>query len=340
MRGSTAEKEWREALHTVQIHIFDSDYAGASHFARTSASCVDMGKKGKWEEILELEVQDLQNMKKFSAKDLTWTQVFGDQVAVIPYSRFADFIRGEQSIQNAPTHFVVNQERVRQEEEITHSRIDTYLEYAVYWCAYGPESNRKVRNDNKTMSGQVSTKKTRIPRESIKVGCRCHFIMRRLFLKPEHAIIIYTHCRHVDKSNIVCHGKDAIGRPQMFNYAPHLSSDIRAGVEQMIKDGFSVTMIWNKFIYDVEHKSGELFTGLTRDTLMTRQDILNIYHNIKRKEYEKGDGRVHAKKKTMDKKTKFSMQEQRNLQHTLDHGSTYEDALGRVQQSAPYNIDV
>lgn len=142
-----------------------------------------MGKKGKWEEILELEVQDLQNMMKFSAKDLTWTQVFGDQVAVIPYSRFADFIRGEQSIQNAPTHFVVNRERVRQEEEITHSRIDTYLEYAVYWCAYGPESNRKVRNDNKTMSGQVSTKKTRIPRESIKVGCRCHFIMRRLFFK-------------------------------------------------------------------------------------------------------------------------------------------------------------
>ena len=92
-----------------------------------------------------------------------------------------------------------------------------------YWCAYDPESNHKVRSDNNTMNGECSTKKTHISRESIKVGCRCHFIIRRLFVKPDDVIITYTHCRHVDNFGIVCHGKDVIGRPQTFNYAPHLS---------------------------------------------------------------------------------------------------------------------
>ena len=66
-----------------------------------------MYKKGKWEEILELEVEDPEDMIIFSAEDLTWTQVYGDQVAVIPYSRFQDFISGEESNPNAPTQFVV-----------------------------------------------------------------------------------------------------------------------------------------------------------------------------------------------------------------------------------------
>jgi len=90
-----------------------------------------MVKKGKWEEILELEVEDPEDMIIFSAEDLTWMQVYGDQVAVIPYSRFQDFISGEESNPNASTQFVVYKERVRDVEDITHSRIDTYLEYDV-----------------------------------------------------------------------------------------------------------------------------------------------------------------------------------------------------------------
>ena len=55
----------------------------------------------------------------------------------------------------------------------------------------------------------------------------------------------------------------------------------------MVQDGFNTTMIWDKFISDVEHQSGQLFTGTTRDTLMTRQDILNMYNDLKRQEYVK-----------------------------------------------------
>ena len=55
----------------------------------------------------------------------------------------------------------------------------------------------------------------------------------------------------------------------------------------MVQDGFNATMIWDTFIYDVEHQSGRLFTGETRDTLMTRQDMLNMYNDLKRQEYVK-----------------------------------------------------
>ena len=42
---------------------------------------------GKWEEINELEVEDPEDMVEFSVEDLTWTKIWGDQVAIIPYCR-------------------------------------------------------------------------------------------------------------------------------------------------------------------------------------------------------------------------------------------------------------
>ena len=73
------------------------------------------------------------------------------------------------------------------------------------------------------MNALEQAKKKRPPHESIKVGCQCHFIVRRLQLKPDDAVIIYTTSRHIDKSNVVCHGNNAIDRPQKFKYAPHLT---------------------------------------------------------------------------------------------------------------------
>ena len=48
-------------------------------------------------------------------------------------------------------------------------------------------------------------------------------------------------------------------------------------------------MIWDKFIFDMELGSSDLFTGLSRDALMTRKYILNIYNDIKRLEYVKDE---------------------------------------------------
>lgn len=90
-----------------------------------------------------------------------------------------------------------------------------------YWCAYGP-NHVQARN----VTELESTTKKRLPRQSIKVGCQCHFIMRRLALRPNDVVLIYTTCRHVDEQNVVCHGNEANDIPKKFNFAPHLTENI------------------------------------------------------------------------------------------------------------------
>ena len=68
----------------------------------------------------------------FSTKYLTWTQIGGDQFAIIPYSRLEDFIDGEQSDEEYPTQFVVNTNWSKEVEEIVCARINTCLEYAMW----------------------------------------------------------------------------------------------------------------------------------------------------------------------------------------------------------------
>lgn len=124
-----------------------------------------------------------------------------------------------------------------------------------YWCAYGPKCNNRI------IGASSDQNKKRNQHESIKVGCQCHFIVWRLQLRPDDAVIIYTTCRHIDKSNVVCHGKYAIGRPMRFSYVPHLTRDMRSIVQHLIQRGFNITMIWDKFIFDVKDGLGELYTG-------------------------------------------------------------------------------
>lgn len=83
----------------------------------------------------------------------------------------------------------------------------------------------------------------------------------RLQLRPDDVVIIYITCRHIDKSNVVCHGKDAIGRSMRFIYAPHLTRDMRSIVQHLIQRGFNVTMIWDKFISHVKDGLSELYIG-------------------------------------------------------------------------------
>ena len=136
-----------------------------------------------------------------------------------------------------------------------------------YWCGYSLQSAQTI-----TMNEVEHPKKKRLPHESIKVGCQCHFIVQWLYLRPNDVVIIYTASRHIDKHNVACHGNDVVGRPQKFNYAPHLTEDIRASVQDLIQKDFNVTMIWDHLISDVNHRSGELFTGVSRDAFMTNID--------------------------------------------------------------------
>ena len=86
---------------------------------------------GKWETINELEVQDQKELMEFSAEELTWIEVWGDQVAIISYWRLEDFISGEQLNEGAPTQFIVNSRRSKKLEDIKKTYFGTYLEYTM-----------------------------------------------------------------------------------------------------------------------------------------------------------------------------------------------------------------
>jgi hypothetical protein len=86
---------------------------------------------GKWEDIMELDTEDPEDMIEFLAKDLTWTEIGGDQVSIIPYRRLEDFINGKQSDEDAPTEFVVNTKRSKEVDGIACTRINTYLKYVM-----------------------------------------------------------------------------------------------------------------------------------------------------------------------------------------------------------------
>ena len=52
-------------------------------------------------------------------------------VAVIPYCRLDDFIRGEELSESAPTQFHLHTHRSKKVEDIKQTYCSTYLEYAM-----------------------------------------------------------------------------------------------------------------------------------------------------------------------------------------------------------------
>lgn len=79
-----------------------------SFVCRTSKRMV---RKKKWTTVMDLKVQDLPGKDIFSSIDLNWSEVVKgdksiDRVALIPYSRVPDFIKGEEMNPNAPCKFV------------------------------------------------------------------------------------------------------------------------------------------------------------------------------------------------------------------------------------------
>lgn len=83
-----------------------------------------------------MEVEDPEYMILFLAKDLTWIEIDGDQVLVIPYCRLDDFISGEESNESAPTQFLLKSHQSQKIEDIKHTYFSTYLEYVVQVSIY------------------------------------------------------------------------------------------------------------------------------------------------------------------------------------------------------------
>lgn len=114
-------------------------------------------------------------------------------------------------------------------------------------------------------------------------GCLCHFTVKRLYMRPVLALIIYNQRNHVDKSGAPCHGlldQDALGTRAM--YAPRISEDLRQKVMSMLHIGIPLDAIIQHHA-DVVHKHGG---PQNRDDFLTRNDVRNMERIIRNSSYD------------------------------------------------------
>ncbi|PSS35936.1 GPI-anchored adhesin-like protein precursor [Actinidia chinensis var. chinensis] len=240
----------------------------------------------RWDEILSLPVQNPPTLE-FSADDLVWSKVEGwrdniDRLALIPFARVDDFVRGESSNKDCPTRFHVEARRRRPPEIAYKPKVDGILEYILYWCSFGPDDHRKGGIVRPSRSTYVPKKKS-AGRPNTKRGCTCHFIVKRLIAEPSVALIIYNQDKHVDKKGLPCHGpqdKKAAGTRAM--YAPYISEDLRLRVLSLLYVGVSVETIMQRHNESVEKQGGPC----NRDDLLTHRYVRRQERSIRRSTYE------------------------------------------------------
>lgn len=240
----------------------------------------------RWDKILSLPVQNPSALE-FSSADLVWTKVEGwrdniDRVALIPFSRVDDFVRGESSSKDCPTRFHVEARRRQIPKAPYKPKVDGILEYILYWCSYGPDDHRKggaVRPSRNT----YIPKKTNVGRPNTKRGCTCRFIVKRLSVEPSVALVIYNQDKHVDKKGLLCHGpQDARSAGTQAMFAPYISEDLRLRVLSLLHVGVSVETIMQRHNESVERQGG----ANNRDDLLTHRYVRRQERSIRRSTFE------------------------------------------------------
>uniref|UniRef100_A0A0D3GNT6 SWIM-type domain-containing protein n=2 Tax=Oryza barthii TaxID=65489 RepID=A0A0D3GNT6_9ORYZ len=243
----------------------------------------------RWDEILTLPVQNPPT-PEFSASDIMWSRVEGwkdsmDRLALIPFSRVNDFVRGESNNKECPTRFHVEARRRRPPTMNCKPKVDGILEYILYWCSFGPDDYRK--GGSVRPSRNSSTKrKTPAGRPHTKRGCICHFIVKRLIAEPSVALVIYNHDKHVDKIGKPCHGpmdNMAIGTKAMF--APYISDELRLQIMSLLCVGIPVETIMQRHTEMIEKQGGPS----NRDGLLTHRYVRRLERKIRRSVYELDD---------------------------------------------------
>lgn len=240
----------------------------------------------RWDDILSLPVQSPPSLV-FSAADIVWSKVDAvrdnrDRVALIPFARVNDFLRGESSNKDCPTRFHVEARRRKPQRKGYKPKVDGVLEYILYWCSFGPDDGREggvVRPSRNT----YVVKNKSAGRPNMKRGCTCHFIVKRLVAEPTVALIIYNQDKHVDLKGLPCHGpqdEKAAGTRAMF--APYISEDLRLRVLSLLHVGVSVETIMQRHNESVEKQGGPC----NRDDLLTHRYVRRLERSIRRSTYE------------------------------------------------------
>lgn len=243
----------------------------------------------RWDEILSLPVQNPSTME-FAACDLVWSKIEGhcdnlDRLALIPFPRVDDFVRGEANNKDCPTRFHVEARRTRSTKVPYKPKVDGILQYILYWCSFGPDDHRTGGVVRPSRASYVPKKKS-AGRPSTKRGCTCHFIVKRLIAKPTVALIIYNQDKHVDKKGLPCHGpqdKHAVGTRAM--YAPFISEEFRQRVISLLHVGIPVETIMQRHNESVEKQGGPSNVN----DLITHRHVRTQERNIRRSNYELDD---------------------------------------------------
>ncbi|KAL7156748.1 hypothetical protein ABFS83_02G029700 [Erythranthe nasuta] len=240
----------------------------------------------RWDEILSLPVQSPPTLE-FASSDLVWSKIEGwrdniDRLALIPFARVDDFVRGESNNKECPTRFHVEARRRRTAKTSYKPKVDGILEYILYWCSFGPDDHRKGGIVRPSRSTYVPKNKPS-GRPNTKRGCTCHFIVKRLIAEPSVALVIYNQDKHVDKKGSPCHGpqdKKAVGTRAM--YAPYISEELRLRVLSLLHVGVSVETIMQRHNESVEKQGGPC----NRDDLLTHRYVRRQERSIRRSTYE------------------------------------------------------
>eukprot|EP01018_Ginkgo_biloba_P009170 Gb_23353 [translate_table: standard] len=146
-------------------------------------------------------------------------------------------------------------------------KASAFLEYAIFWCSYGPDDNRARRIELKRREKTI-----------YKRGCTCHFIMKRLVAKPLVAMIIYNNYKHVDKHGCPCQGVEDESCEGRVVHAPHLSNKLHKVVEQMYHQGLTVNKVFKKFIEEKRSDQYIMRSSSSRDDFLLKKDIINIFN--------------------------------------------------------------
>eukprot|EP00253_Pinus_taeda_P028427 PITA_28427 len=233
-----------------------------------------MGKRKKWQYIMDLEVQDLKGKMTFSSKDLVWAEINTknngiDRVVVIPLRRVAEFIKGEEENPIAPCKFV------RKTKGKPKERSTAALQYDIYHCSFGPEDKR----------GNISAKR----RTSFvqKRGCQCHFIVKVMHEIPDRAILTFNIYEHEDGEGWACHGQGDTSGETRALLRPKLSRDIVGYVESCFFLGVPIDVVYRTHIK--RHVDIDV-VARDRDVFLCRKDIVNIYNRL-----AKGNYQLHKK---------------------------------------------
>lgn len=205
-----------------------------------------------------------------------------DRLALIPFTRVNDFVRGESNNKECPTRFHVEARRRRPPEMAYKPKVDGILEYILYWCSFGPDDHRKggIVRPSRNYSAK---RKTPAGRPNTKRGCVCHFIVKRLIAEPTVALVIYNQDKHVDKKGLPCHGpqdKKAVGTRAMF--APYISDELRLQLMSLLYVGVPVETIMQRHSEMVDKQGGPS----NRDDLLTHRYVRRLERKIRRSTYE------------------------------------------------------